>query len=99
MKPLRPDAELTFNLVVQNAELFQIDEVTERRGKAAYRKNGDCQHKNYPLRPGTTNLPSSSMLYNSNFLSFVKTATSDVIVPPNLLPPRESSSRLGCCGG
>ena len=39
-------------------------------------------------------LPSSSMLYNSNFLSFVKTATSDVIVPPNLLPPRESSSRF-----
>ena len=36
IKPLSMDAELTFNLVVGNIELFQIDELSELLGQASW---------------------------------------------------------------
>ena len=53
MKPLRPDAELTFDLVVVNVELFQIHEFAELLRQLSCKKSDHINTKSEALRPGT----------------------------------------------
>ena len=55
MKPLRPDAERTCQLVVRHDEDSQIDKVAELLGKAAYRKRVIISTK-LPAQTGLCNL-------------------------------------------
>ena len=86
------DIRLALKLVVARIEERQIDKVAKLLGQFS------CQKATMSAKH-TTNvcwdiqiLPSSRMLLRMSFLSLVKTATSAVMVPPNWLLPRLSSS-------
>ena len=51
MKPLRPGTELTFNLVAENVELFQIHEFAELLRQLSCKKSDHINTKSEALRP------------------------------------------------
>ena len=91
---LSTGAELTFDQILRDIEILQTGKVAELLRKATYRKNGNHQHKTTRSDRMLSGLPSRPMKDNCNLLRLVKATTSVVIVPRNLLPLRESSSRF-----
>ena len=94
MKVLSTDAELTFDRILRDIEILQIDKVAELLSKATYRKNGNDQHKTTRSDRVLSDLPPRPMPASLSSLSLVKAATSVVILPPNMLLMRSRTSRF-----
>ena len=77
-------AELTLNLVERHVENSQIDEVTECRGKAAYRKMAIVSTKITRSDRMLSGLPSSPQKNILSSLRFVRAPHSGGIPPVNL---------------